>query len=178
LQDPADLAAADGDALGLGGSGQGVQGPLGWLVGLLGPVQAERAVGLTLEPARWLASGQRDDPPTLQLSKPPRPARAGKIPQVVEAAGVEAVQPAVDRAGWQPSWAAIWATWAPSQLKVTMRARCSQLAGAWRAAARWRIRRSSVGSAGGRAYSGGNMALPPASQGTQDNQSAILLHRT
>ena len=46
LQDASDLAAADGDAFGPGGSGQGVKGPLRRLIGLLGPVQAQGAVGL------------------------------------------------------------------------------------------------------------------------------------
>jgi len=135
LQDPSDLAAADGDAFGLGGSGQGVKGPLRRLIGLLGPVQAEAAVGLPAQPARRVAAGQRDDLAAVQLRQPRGAARAGQVAEVIDAAGVEAVQPAVDRpgVGWQPSRAAIWPTWAPSQLKVMMRARCSQLAGAWRA---------------------------------------------
>jgi hypothetical protein len=97
-QDPADLAAADGDALGLGGGGQGVQGPLRRLLGLLGPVQAKGAVRLAARPARWVATRQRDELTALQLTQPRGPPRAGQVAEVVEAAGVEAVQPAVDRA--------------------------------------------------------------------------------
>jgi IS30 family transposase len=98
LEDAADLAAADGDALGLGRGGQRVQGPLRRLVGLLGPVQAKGAVGLAAQPPGRVASGQGDDAPAVQLPKPPRAARAGQVSQAVQAAGVEAVQPAVDGA--------------------------------------------------------------------------------
>jgi hypothetical protein len=57
-----------------------------------------------------------------------------------------------------------------------MRARCSQLAGAWRALARRRIRRSSVGSAGGRANSGGSMAslLRPKVRNTSREPSSYI----
>jgi hypothetical protein len=81
LQDVADLAAADADALGLGGSGQGVQGPLRRLVGILGPVKAETPIGLADKPAGRVASGQGDDPTALQLpSRRGRPER-GRSPR-------------------------------------------------------------------------------------------------
>jgi hypothetical protein len=76
LQDAADLAAAGGDALGLGGSGQGVQGALRRLLGI-GGVQG--AVGLADKPPGRVASGQGDDPTALQLPKPPGPAGAGQV---------------------------------------------------------------------------------------------------
>jgi hypothetical protein len=59
------------------GGGKGVQRPLCRLVSLLGLVQAEGAVGLTAEPARWVAAGQRDDLAAVQLPEPPWPALAG-----------------------------------------------------------------------------------------------------
>jgi hypothetical protein len=96
LQDPADLAAAHGDALGLGGLGQRVQGPLRRLL-LVGGDQG--AVGLAHQPPGRVAANQGDDPSALQLGKPPGAARAGQVAQAVQAVGVEAVQPAVDRAG-------------------------------------------------------------------------------
>jgi hypothetical protein len=94
LEDAAHLAAADLDALGLGGTRQGVQGPLRRLL-LVGC--HEGAVGLPAQPPGWVAAGQGDDPSAVQLPKPPRPARAGQIAKIVDAVGVEAVQPAVDR---------------------------------------------------------------------------------
>jgi hypothetical protein len=45
-----------------------------------------------------VAGGQGDDAATLQLPKPRRPPGAGQIAQPIDAAGIEAVQPAVDRA--------------------------------------------------------------------------------
>jgi hypothetical protein len=56
-QDPADLAAADGDALGPGG-GQGVQGPRSRLLLVNG---GQGALGLAAQPPRRVATGQRDD---------------------------------------------------------------------------------------------------------------------
>jgi hypothetical protein len=99
LQDPADLAAAHGDALGLGGRSQGVQGPLRRLVGLLRPVKAKRAVRLAQQPPGRVAGNQGDELAALQLPKPPGPARAGQVAKVIEAASVEAVQLAVDGRG-------------------------------------------------------------------------------
>jgi hypothetical protein len=57
------------------------------------------AVGLALQPAGRVAAGQRDDLAALQFTQPPGPARAGQIAEIIQAAGVEAVQPAVDGAG-------------------------------------------------------------------------------
>jgi hypothetical protein len=88
LKDPTDLAAADPDALGLGGRGQRVQGPLRRLL-LVGRGQA--AVGLAPEPAGRVAANQGDDPAALQLRQPPGPTRAGLVAEVVDAALVEAV---------------------------------------------------------------------------------------
>ena len=155
MEDAADLAAADGDALGLGGCGQGVQRPLARLLLIS---RSQGAIRLADKPPGWVAASQGDDPSPLQLPKPPGPTRAGQVPEVINAAGVEAVQPAIDGAGMAAELGGDLAHWAPSQLRVMMRARCSQLAGAWRAPATRRMRRSSVGSAGGRANSGGNMA--------------------
>jgi hypothetical protein len=98
LEDPADLAAADLNAPGLGGSSQRVQGPLRRLVGLLGPVKAKGAVGLAQQPPGRVACDQGDDPSALQLPKPPGPTRAGQVTQPIDAVLVEAVQPAVDGA--------------------------------------------------------------------------------
>jgi hypothetical protein len=55
LQDAADLAAADGDAFGLGGRGQGVQGPLGRLL-LVGGHQAP--IRLATQPTGRVAGNQ------------------------------------------------------------------------------------------------------------------------
>ncbi len=95
-QDAADLAAAGLDAFSLGGSGQRVQGPLRRLL-LVG--RGQGAVGLAHQPPRRIGCGQGDDAATLQLPKPPRAARAGQVAEAVNAALVEAVQPAVDGAG-------------------------------------------------------------------------------
>jgi tetratricopeptide (TPR) repeat protein len=65
--------------------------------------------------------------------------------------------------GWQPSRCATSATLAPSQLAVMMRARWIRLAGACRAAASLRRVRSSAGSVGARAYSGGLAMWSPSS---------------
>jgi hypothetical protein len=92
LQDPADLAAADRNPLGLGGVGGRVKRPVRRLL-LVG--RGQGAVGLADKPPRRVAARQRDDLAALQLPKPPRPARAGQVAQAVEAAVVEAVQPAV-----------------------------------------------------------------------------------
>jgi hypothetical protein len=89
LEDAADLAAAGLDALGLRGSGKRIQGPLRRLL-LIGRDQG--AVGLADQPPRRIGCGQGDDAATLQLRQPPGPARAGQVAQVVDAAGVEAVQ--------------------------------------------------------------------------------------
>jgi hypothetical protein len=83
--------------------------------------------------------------------------RAGLVAQVVEAVLVEAVQPAVDRAWVAVELGGDLADLGAVPAQGDDRARSSQLAGAWRAAASRRMRRSSVGSAGGRANSGGGM---------------------
>jgi hypothetical protein len=96
LEDPADLAAADLNALGLGSSSQRLQGPLRRLL-LIGRDQG--AVGLAHQPPGRVAAHQGDDPSALQLPKPPGPTRAGQVTQPIDAVLVEAVQPAVDGAG-------------------------------------------------------------------------------
>ena len=96
LQDPADLAAADGDALGLGGLGQRVQGPMRRLLGIGG---LQGAVGLADKPPGRVTAGQGDDLSAVQLPKPRGPAGAGQVAQAVDAVLIEAVQPPVDRSG-------------------------------------------------------------------------------
>jgi hypothetical protein len=60
-------------------------------------VGGQAAVGLA-EPAGRVACDQGNDPAALQLRQPPGPTRAGLVAEVVDAALVEAVQPAVDGA--------------------------------------------------------------------------------
>jgi hypothetical protein len=132
LQDAADLAAAGGDALSLGGSGQRVWRPL---CRLLGIGSDQGAVGLADKPPGRVAAGQGDDAATVQFTQPSRPARAGQVAQAVDAAVVEAVQPAVDGAWVAAELGGDLADLGAVPAQVTMRARSSQLAGAWRAAA-------------------------------------------
>jgi hypothetical protein len=170
------LAAARLDALGLRGGGKRVQGPLRRLVGLLGPIQAEGAVGLAAKPPGRVGGDQGDDPPALQLRKPPRAARACLIAEGVDAALVEAVQPAIDRRGMA-------AKLRGDLVDLSAVPACGDDASAlqparraWRALARRRIQCSSAVSAGGRAYSGGSMAPPFASQRTQHHQEILCSH--
>src|SRR5918994_924380 len=95
-EDAADLAAAHPDALGLGGCGQGVQGPVRRRLGVRGRTQPLAAL---LQAAGRLRAGQLDDPAALVLADPPGQAQAGQVGQPVQAIGVEAVQPLVDRLG-------------------------------------------------------------------------------
>jgi hypothetical protein len=79
-QDPPDLAAADGDPLGAGGLGQGVQRPTRRRLGLVGCRQALAALG---PPAGRRRAGQGDDPAALVLADAPgrgRSARASTPP--------------------------------------------------------------------------------------------------
>jgi hypothetical protein len=95
-QDPAHLAAAHLDALGLGGLGERVQGPVRCRLGI---GRRQESLAALLQATWRLRAGQLDDPAALGLGDAPGQARAGQVGQPVDAAGVEAVQPLVDRLG-------------------------------------------------------------------------------
>jgi hypothetical protein len=175
LEDAADLAAADSDAFGVGGRSQGVQGPLGRLLVLGG---GEGAVGLALKAPGRVAGHQGNDPSALQLPQPPRAARAGQVAEVIQAAGVEAVQPAVDGA-------LVAAELGGDLADLDAIPAQGDDAGALQPARR---RVPSVGEPADAALLGrvggwpgkqrGQHRSPPVSQGTQHIKRAILLHRT
>jgi hypothetical protein len=122
--------------------------------------------------------GQRDDLAALQLPKPPRAPRAGQITQAIQAAGVEAVQPAVD------------GRWMTAELGGDLAHLGAIPAGGDDAGALQPARRgvAGAGEAADPALLGGvggwpreqrrQHGFPPASQGTQHIKGAILLHRT
>jgi hypothetical protein len=156
-QDAADLAAAHFDALGLGGLGEGVQGPVRRRLGLGGGQQPLTAL---VQPAGRRRAGQGDDPATLGLAEPPRSAGPGRSPSPSTPSALNRCSRSRTVWGWQPSWSAIWVVPRPSQLWAIIRARRIQSPGACRAPASLRMVRSSAASIGGRANSRTGTAAP------------------
>src|SRR6266487_1843285 len=174
-QDLADLAAAHPDALGLSALGQGVQGPARRRLRLGGasspsPPCCSRPGGS--EPARAMIR-----PRSCSVRRRGAPGR-GRSPSPSSPWALKRCNHLETVLGWQPNDAATSGTVAPSQLPVTMRARWIQLAGACRLAASLRSRRSSAGSVGGRAYSGGvAMGSPSCAADTSNTKEATRSYR-
>ena len=157
-QDAADLAAAHADALGLGGLGEGVQGPVRRRLGLGGasspsPPWCSRPGGA--ERARAMIR-----PRSVSLSRRGRPG-PGRSPSPSTPSALNRCSRSRTVWGWQPSWSAIWVVPRPSQLWAIIRARRIQSPGACRAPASLRMVRSSAASSGGRANSRTGTAAPP-----------------
>jgi hypothetical protein len=146
-QDAADLAALDLDAERLGGLGEGVQGPVGRRLGLVG-VQAP--VGPAAQPPRRWLLDQGDEPAALVLGERWLAAGTGAVTKPVQPSALNRLMRSRTVWGWQWSSAAIWPVRAPSQLQLIIWARAIQSPGAWRLAASLRTARSSAGSSGGR----------------------------
>src|ERR671911_1045818 len=89
-EDAADLAAADPDALGLGGLRQRVQGPLRRRLGVL---RRQEPLAALVQAAGWLGAGQGDDAATVGLGQAPRSAGSWPVAEPIDALGVEPVQP-------------------------------------------------------------------------------------
>jgi hypothetical protein len=65
----------------------------------LGICRRSKPFTALVQAAGRLGAGQLDDPAALVLADPPGQARTGQVGQPVQAIGVEAVQPLVDRLG-------------------------------------------------------------------------------
>jgi hypothetical protein len=80
----------------LGGLGQGVQGPVGWLSLILG---TEHAVGVGEELARWVVGNQHNDLRAFQLCKARLASGTRAISETVYALVIEAVDALADGLG-------------------------------------------------------------------------------